>query len=270
MYEDDQKNILRVKFNSDYDIKFSTTLKNFVKTPDDAKILMSVTYKGAENNDCSNTVIAKIHDAYLKNRNALCIFCVEIMPFLDFQKVNITPFKRMTEHGRYLRSIEQKYPLFPKFDGDYSTSQTFKDYYENFKIQHKYLEGMSNDRDLTEYSFVIPITVQGERKKLNDLLPVSMFDHLTPDVMLEFMSRNQLGFANVDMNLQSTEAYIRFALSENSFKIFKCSHCLNFILLEYIYNTCSTCQMKLCNVCVLDIETQTNCNKLSFVDFLRR
>lgn len=216
-----------------------------------------------------------------ENKNPLFLFFTQIYnKFNDNNKRNLTTLKKDPIFKDFEKHMSQKALLYPKAEGDYVDWSEFKAYYDSnvlsrqkLEIMERHLDPESNtcgDKNLMDNSFLLPIIRTGETYLLNDVLPSKLYEHVTSNAMLRIMSRNYIGFANPEMNRQSTEVLIRFALNPNKFKIDHCGHCRTFILEENDgHLQCSTCQMKICSNCFQDFPFES-CNRFSFKRFIEQ
>ena len=133
------------------------------------------------------------------------------------------------------------------YAGDFVSSHFFHGKYRFYNIwmTKKILNSLIDCAGVNEQSFVLNLTSlkQSKFQLIKDFFPISEKTKwgIDQSLLINFVRRNHLGFAEHDMQVQTTQLIIRYLIDNNLFYIRRCCHCWAFLTLPEL-SICATCQ----------------------------
>jgi len=137
--------------------------------------------------------------------------------------------------------------FFYIYAGDFVSSHFFNREYRFYNIWMtiKIYNSLGNYAGFNEQSFVLKLTSPNITKfqLIKDIFPISEKTKwgIDQSLLINFVRRNHLGFAEHDMQIQTTQLIIRYLIDNNLFYIRRCCHCWAFLTLPEL-RTCDICQ----------------------------
>ena len=133
------------------------------------------------------------------------------------------------------------------YAGDFVSSHFFrgKKRFYNIWMTKTILNSLIDCAGVNEQSFVLKLTSPDitEFQKIENIFPIPQKTKwgIDQSLLINFVRRNHLGFAEQDMQIQTTQLIIRYLIDNNLFYIRRCCHCWAFLTLPEL-RTCNICQ----------------------------
>lgn len=158
--------------------------------------------------------------------------------FIDFLKKANLVVKRTTL-ADYCESneINEKGDLFLFiYAGDYASNyfNRVDRRFFNTNMDAERVKNLKKNSGFTKQSYVLELTSGPDLTSSNyvsDYFPISENTNwgIDQNTLIKFTRRNHLGFANYDLQVQTTQLLIRYILNKEQFYILHCAHCWAFL-----------------------------------------